>query len=156
MADQGRVLNALTMSIDTAKHTPPRATALSERDFRRSIVSTVDRPSRKPNWQSARSGPTRDRCLARRAAMIFSKILPTSSRRQMGRYAEGESAGLPSFLKRTIRLLLQRSGNTPDLRSPEKRLLSLPPRTLMASNQTRPGIPADRTSELSESFVDFS
>ncbi|KAJ0177710.1 hypothetical protein K1T71_006583 [Dendrolimus kikuchii] len=100
---QGMLLNALAMSKDTAKSTSPLETASSAWLFTRIIASIVERPWRKPNWTSATSGPSPDRCWTRWVAMTLSKSLPTSSSNTMGRYAAGDSAGRPSFLSRTNR-----------------------------------------------------
>ncbi|KAJ0177491.1 hypothetical protein K1T71_007500 [Dendrolimus kikuchii] len=98
---QGILLNALAMSKDTAISTSPLETASSAWLFTRIIASIVERPLRKPNWTSATSGPSLDRCWTRRFAITLSKSLPTSSSSTMGRYADGDSAGRPSFLSRT-------------------------------------------------------
>lgn len=111
MASQGKELKALTMSKLMANATPPRFIACSDKDRTRIIASRVERPCRKPNWLSCRSGPTHDRCQLRREAIILSKILPASSRRHIGRYADGESADLPCFFKRTRLDSFQAMGN---------------------------------------------
>ena len=137
---QGMELKALAMSRDTAKTTPPRDTASPVvRALTRMMASTVERPLRKPNWCSARSGPISARCPARRLAMTLSKSLPTSSSNTMGRYADGESAGRPGFRMRTSFPVFQRSGNWPlskhALRSPSSR----GPRACKARTQALPG-----------------
>lgn len=86
---------------DTTNATLLRSEDRSTKDFTRSMASIVLRPSRKPNWASQRSGPTRDRCPTRRATNIRLNSLPALSSRQIDRYAEGESAGFPSFERST-------------------------------------------------------
>ncbi|CAB3224912.1 unnamed protein product [Arctia plantaginis] len=99
------------MSRLTANATPPRQTTSSDKERTRAIASSVERPCRKPNWLSDKSGPTRDRCWLIRAAITLSKSFATSSNRHIGRNAEGESAALPGFWISTSLASFQPAGN---------------------------------------------
>ncbi|CAB3241774.1 unnamed protein product [Arctia plantaginis] len=83
-AAEWQLLNALAMSNDTANSTPPQLTASSVTALRRNTASTVERPARKPNWASDRSGPTSPRCRTMRAERTLSNNLPASSSSTMG------------------------------------------------------------------------
>jgi hypothetical protein len=84
----------------------------------------------KPQWAS------------RRAAIILSNSFPTSSRRHISLYADGESKGRPSLLSRINLAVLHARGYTPSLRHLVNRLCRWGARVFIDSAKTRPGIPS--------------
>lgn len=103
----------LAVSKLTANTTSPRETASFKRALTRLIASTVDQPSRNPNWHSARSGPTWDRCCLRYAASTHSKSLLVSSKsyRNARSPSSWRRTGPASFHIRGIRSSLKQSVN---------------------------------------------
>jgi hypothetical protein len=79
---------------------------------------------------------------SRRAAIILSNSLPTSSRRHIGLYADGESKGRPSLFSRINLAVLHARGYTPSLRHLVNRLCRRAARVFIDSAQTRPVIPS--------------
>lgn len=109
----------------------------------RDIASIVERSARKPYWWSWRSELSRDKCPTRQLAITSSNSLLTSSSRQIGLYAEGESGGLPSCRRRISLVFLQARGKLPSLRHLLSRCLSDSDSfsQMRARAQARPGIP---------------
>ncbi|CAB0030953.1 unnamed protein product [Trichogramma brassicae] len=104
MQGQGRELKALAMSKDTTTTTSPWQTASCAMDFTLRTAWTVDLFRRNPNWQSARSGPTRSRCSTRRSAALNS---PLSRSSRTSRARTNARPGMPSgpgavFLARSL------------------------------------------------------
>jgi hypothetical protein len=139
---QGIVLKALVTSRETAFATPFRETMASVVDRTSLTASTVDRPRRNPNWLSCHPGARSVIWASRGAAIILSNNLPTSSRRHIGLYADGESRGRPSLVSNTSLAVRHARGYTPSLRHRVYRLCRRGARVFIDSAQTRPEIPS--------------
>jgi hypothetical protein len=74
--------------------------------------------------------------------MILSNNLPTSSRRHIGLYPDGEFGSLPSFLSSTSLATLQPRGYAPFLRQRLKRCRRQGAIRSIVSAHIRPGIPS--------------
>jgi hypothetical protein len=79
----GMVLKAFVTSRETASATPFRETLASVVALTCFTAFTVDRPRRNPNWLSCHTGARSVIWASRRATIILSNSLPTSSRRHI-------------------------------------------------------------------------
>jgi hypothetical protein len=138
---QGMVLKAFVTSRETASATPFRETMASVVALTRFTAATVDRPRRNPSCLSCHPGARSVMWASRRAAIILSNSFPTSSKRYIGLYADGESKGHPSLFSRINLTVLHARGYTSSLRHLVNKLCRWGARVFIDSAQTRPGIP---------------